>query len=136
MSEKPDKAIIFTRFSRMADILERELAKYNPAKITGQTQDRHEQVKKFREDPSCRILIGTNAMREGLNLTEASMVIMYDQDYTSASMEQRIGRAWRLGQTKPVRVYHLLSEDTVDHKFKKLVAKKRTASTILLNELL
>lgn len=126
-----EKVIIFSRFSRFANIIQREVG---GELLTGATTDRSDVVARFKS--GARILTMTNAGREGLNLQEANVVIMADQDYTSASMEQRIGRAWRLGQTKPVRVYHLLSEDTVDHKFKKLVAKKRTASTILLNELL
>ena len=126
-----EKVIIFTRFARFAKIIQREVG---GEMIIGETEDRAGAVKRFQEGG--KVLVGTNAMREGLNLTEANVVIMADQDFTSASHDQRIGRAWRLGQKKQVRVYHLLSEGTVDHKFVKLVNRKKKASDILLGELI
>lgn len=126
-----EKVLVFSRFSRMAEIIHRELG---GELLTGKTTNRQEVVDKFKK---CgKLLAMTNAGREGINLQEANVVVMFDQDFTAASMEQRVGRAWRLGQKKPVRVYHLLAENTVDYKFKKLVARKRTASDILLKELL
>lgn len=125
--EPSEQVLIFTRFSRMADILEKELG---ALKITGATNNRDEVIRKFKE--GARILVGTNAMREGLNLQEASVVVMYDQDYTAAGMEQRIGRAHRLGQEKRVRVYHLLAYGTIDYKIKRLLVKKQSLADDLM----
>ncbi len=116
-----EKVILFTRFSRMAHIL-KETFPYAQL-ITGQTKDREEQLKQFKE---CgQLLIMTNAGREGLNIQEANVVIMYDQDFTASGMEQRIGRAWRKGQTKRVRVYHLLAHKTIDYKVRRVLKKKK-----------
>lgn len=116
-----EKVIIFTRFSRMAEIIARSLR--NSYLITGQTKNRQIHLDQFKEDG--KYLVMTNAGREGLNIQEANVVVMYDQDYTASGMEQRVGRAYRLGQEKRVRVYHLLVRGTIDYRIRKLLGRKK-----------
>jgi SNF2 family DNA or RNA helicase len=105
----------------MAEIIARSLK--NSFLITGQTKHRQILLDQFKEDG--KYLVMTNAGREGLNIQEANVVIMYDQDYTASGMEQRIGRAYRLGQQKRVRVYHLLVHGTIDFRIRKLLGRKK-----------
>jgi SNF2 family DNA or RNA helicase len=108
------KAILITRFSRMAHILKRELAKWNPLVITGETQNRQEILKKFEEDPQYRILIGSEAIGQGLNLQKAANILInVDLPWNPARLEQRIGRIHRNGQEKPVFVYNLVQYSSI-----------------------
>ena len=127
-----EKVIIFTRFSRMATILAIELKAHLITGAVG-TIARGSILDEFRTRRGKQILVMTNAGREGLNIQEANIVIMYDQDYTAAGMEQRIGRAYRLGQTKHVRVYHLLAKGTIDYRIRKLLARKQALADDLMD---
>lgn len=115
-----EKVICFTKFSRMAELLADE---FNAQLITGKTNNRQEVLDEFKRNG--KLLVMTNAGREGLNIQEANVVIHYDQDYTASGMEQRNGRSHRLGQDKHVRVYHLLVLGTVDYGIRKLLSKKK-----------
>jgi len=115
-----EKAILFTRFSRMAEMIHK---KFPSHLITGQTNDRADVLKDFKARG--KLLVMTNAGREGLNIQEANVIIMYDQDFTASGMEQRIGRAWRRGQTQRVRVYHLMAKKTIDYTRRRQNIRKR-----------
>ena len=69
---------------------------------------------RFREDPRCRLFITTNAGSTGLNLQAANTVINVDLPWNPAVLEQRIGRAHRMGQQQPVQVYVLVTEETIE----------------------
>ena len=131
-----NKAVVFTRFSRMADILARELGEYNPALITGATRDRQEQINKLNNNPKCRVIIVTTAGNEGVNLERANLLYMVDVPMGSyGSLIQTIGRIKRIGQTKPMVVYYLQAEGTVDIKLKKLLLKKQEMSERIFGSL-
>lgn len=68
--------------------------------------------------------MGTSAMSTGLNLQEAAYVIQIEKPWTKAEEDQRIARAWRTGQKRPVTVYNLLARDTIDYGVKKLLERK------------
>jgi len=119
------KAVIFTQFSTVAEMLHRELPE--SYLITGQTdtETRGEIVKNFTKNPTPNILIGTSAISAGLNLQVANIIINYDSPWSVGQITQRIGRAHRIGQEKPVFVYNLLAQGTVDYYVKKTLEAKR-----------
>lgn len=125
--------VIFTRFSRMADILEREL---NCLKITGavQTAERSEIINTFNNTTGA-ILVGTRAISFGLNLQKASVIINYDQSLSLAEHEQKISRAYRGGQTKNVLVYNLLCEKSIDKTIAKRLSEKQDMNALLLSDI-
>lgn len=136
-----NKILIWTRFSRMAKILHRELDKYNPAIITGDIKDRQAEVDKFNNDDSCRIIIGTLAMSEGLNLQRGNILIFFDVPMGSyGTYQQAVGRIHRIGQDKSMVVYHLLGEidgkPTIDQKLRDLLLKKKDMSEKIFGSLL
>lgn len=128
------KAIIFTFFSSMADILERELAEYKPLKITGDVKGREEIIKKFNENPEHRIFISTSAGQYGLNLQSASVLFHYDNEWSLAKMEQRVGRLHRIQQKENVLIYYLTARNTIDEYIKKVLFKKQELSNKLLSD--
>ena len=75
---------------------------------------RQELVNRFQTDPDCQLFVATNAGSTGLNLQAANTVINVDLPWNPAVLEQRIARAHRMGQTQPVQVYVLVTEETIE----------------------
>ncbi|RKQ88763.1 DEAD/DEAH box helicase [Brockia lithotrophica] len=71
-----------------------------------------------------RVLAATEAGAEGLNLQFARHVVNYDLPWNPMRLEQRIGRVHRLGQTEPVQVYNLVTQDTVEAEVLALLYEK------------
>lgn len=93
--------------------------------ITGDITDKAKREyirKRFMNDPGCRILIGTDAIKVGLNLQSARYLIMIDLILNAQEVTQLIGRIRRLGsKNKNVVLYLLLIKDTIEERlFKKL----------------
>lgn len=129
------KAIVFTQFAEMADILERELADYKPLKISGKIKENYQDVvNKFNNNEEHKILIMTSAGQFGLNIQRASVIFHYDQEWSLAKMQQRTGRAYRFGQKEKVLEYHLLAMGTVDMYVKKILHDKRGLSDLVLGD--
>jgi len=131
-----NKVIIFTRFSRMAFILERELVDYEPAIITGGHSNwwRQEALEKFNNDDNCRIIIGTLAMSAGLNIQTASVIYHVDLPFSVGAYLQRTGRAVRIGQTRPVLVINIITTGTIEAHVQKLLASKISLARELLDD--
>jgi SNF2 family DNA or RNA helicase len=128
-----DKVIIYTKFSKFADILERELVDYKPLKITGETTGRHEIVEAFNTQDVNRVMIITDAASHGLNLQfRCSTIICTDLPFSLAKLEQVIGRVYRIGQKSQVNIYYLLGIKTVDYHLKKILEKKGELSDQIL----
>ena len=60
------------------------------------------------------LLVATKAGGVGLNLTRASRVIICDVAWNPVEDTQAVSRAWRMGQTRPVFVYRLVADDTLE----------------------
>ena len=122
------RILLFSQFVNMLDIvkgwLEREGIKYEY--LTGKTKDRQAAVENFNSDPTIPIfLISLKAGGTGLNLTGADYVIHYDPWWNPAVEDQATDRAYRIGQTKKVFVYRLITKNTVEEKIQKLKTIKR-----------
>lgn len=124
--ENGRKAIIFSEFAKMCDILKRELPEYNPVMITGDVPNEVRQplLDRFNADPECKICIMSSAGMWGLNITAASIVVNYDLPFSLSKLEQRIGRAHRIGQKNKVQVFNLLGKGTADMAIKKIIHSK------------
>jgi len=116
----PDvKVIIFSEWVGMLERV-RDLAErmgYGYAWHTGSVpqKKRRSEILAFRQDPDCRIFFSTDSGGVGLNLQNASVVINCDLPWNPAKLEQRIARAWRKNQTRPVTVINLVAENTIEH---------------------
>ena len=76
------------------------------------------------DGPSECTIISLKAGGTGLNLTAADCVIHYDPWWNPAAEQQATDRAWRIGQDKPVFVYRLITEGTVEERIQALQARK------------
>jgi len=122
------RILLFSQFVDMLDIVREWLRKkgIKHEYLTGQTKDRKEAVERFNSDESIPIfLISLKAGGTGLNLTGADYVIHYDPWWNPAVEDQATDRAYRIGQTKKVFVYRIITKGTVEEKIQKLKAKKR-----------
>jgi SNF2 family DNA or RNA helicase len=122
------QALVFTQWTRMGEILLRELtaAGHKPAFLHGgiPTTQRPALVERFQQGRD-RILISTDAGGTGLNLQAASLVVNYDLPFNPAKLSQRVARAHRIGQTSTVVVVNLLSRNTVEEKLVRILNEKR-----------
>ena len=122
------RVLLFSQFVDMLDIikgwLERTGIPYEY--LTGKTKDRQGAVERFNSSTSIPIfLISLKAGGTGLNLTGADYVIHYDPWWNPAVEDQATDRAYRIGQTKKVFVYRIITKNTVEEKIQKLKSIKR-----------
>ncbi|WP_028489772.1 SNF2-related protein [Thiothrix lacustris] len=136
MLEEGRKVLLFSQFTSMLALIEEELiaSKIAYTKLTGQTKNRDEVIADFQEGDAKVFLISLKAGGTGLNLTAADTVIHYDPWWNPAAEQQATDRAYRIGQDKPVFVYKLITEDTVEEKILKLQEKKQMLANSLYSE--
>tara|TARA_R110001583_G_scaffold7720_9_gene37957 strand:- start:43562 stop:46804 length:3243 start_codon:yes stop_codon:yes gene_type:complete len=127
MIEEGRRILIFSQFATMLGLIAEELeAKgIDFVKLTGQTRNRTEIIDKFQAGEVPVFLISLKAGGVGLNLTAADTVIHYDPWWNPAVENQATDRAYRIGQDKPVFVYKLICEETVEERVLALQARKQ-----------
>ncbi len=127
MLEEGRRILIFSQFTSMLALIEQRLRSRHLAyvKLTGQTRDRDTPVQRFQAGEVPLFLLSLKAGGAGLNLTAADVVIHYDPWWNPAVEAQATDRAYRLGQDKPVFVYRLLVENSVEQKIQRLKARKQ-----------
>ncbi|XP_058445908.1 SWI/SNF-related matrix-associated actin-dependent regulator of chromatin subfamily A containing DEAD/H box 1 homolog [Malaya genurostris] len=113
------RVLIFSQFVMMLDIIEMYLAirKYGYLRLDGQTAvtERQELIDQYTQDSNIFIfLLSTRAGGLGINLTAADTVIIHDIDFNPYNDKQAEDRSHRMGQTKPVTIYKLISEGTIE----------------------
>jgi hypothetical protein len=138
-AETGRKVILFSEWTTMLDLIEPLLKRRKLAfvRLDGSVPQkrRQELVHEFQTNPECRLFITTNAGSTGLNLQAANTVINVDLPWNPAVLEQRIARAHRMGQTQPVQVFVLVTENTLEESLlATLSAKKEVALAALDSE--
>lgn len=130
------KALVFSQFPSFLRIANSALASEGIACswLDGATVDREGAVRRFRQDPACSVfLISLKAGGTGLNLPEADYVFLTDPWWNPAAEAQAVDRAHRIGRTRTVFVYRLVSKDTVEEKVLSLQDEKRSLATRFLD---
>lgn len=116
------RVLIFSQMTRMLDILDDycEMRGISRCRIDGQTscEDRDRQIEEFnaKNSPHSVFLLSTRAGGLGINLATADIVILYDSDWNPQMDLQAQDRAHRIGQTKPVKVFRLVTEHTIEER--------------------
>ena len=131
------KVLVFSQFTGMLDILQETLNKkgVDHLYLSGKTKNRKELVEAFNTDPDKKVfLISLKAGGTGLNLTAADNVIIFDPWWNPSVENQAVDRAHRMGQTKSVNVYRLVTRGTIEEKILKLQEKKQFLFDNLVNE--
>ena len=132
-----NKVLLFSQFVEMLKLLE-TLCKERGIKthiLTGETKGRQEVVNSFQADTDpCVFLLSLRAAGTGLNLTNASYVVLYDPWWNPAVEAQAIDRSHRIGQTRTVNAYRLIAPGTVEEKIWDLQQRKAQTITDVLGE--
>jgi hypothetical protein len=122
------KVIVFSEWERMLELVRDTCQRLDlgHAWHTGSVPQRRRraEINTFKADPACRVFLSTDSGSTGLNLQNASVVINCDLPWNPARLEQRIARAWRKHQTRPVTVVNLVSENTIEHRMLGTLAAK------------
>jgi SNF2 family DNA or RNA helicase len=120
--------LVFSQFVGMLALLKERLAaeKIDFCYLDGSTTDRGAVVEEFQSNAAIPVfLISLKAGGVGLNLTGADTVIHFDPWWNPAVEDQATDRAHRIGQTKVVTSYKLITRDTVEEKILLLQNRKR-----------
>ncbi len=120
------KVVVFTQSLLMLDFLSRDLEhkKIGYSLLKGSTVDREAAVKKFN-DEDCRVFLASlKAGGLGIDLTQASVVIHYDRWWNPAKEDQATDRVHRLGQTRGVQVFKLLTLNTIEERIDQILREK------------
>ena len=130
------QVVVFSNWSQMTDeICNLIHGNYTYVSITGDTKDsdRQKNVEAF-QDGRAEILVGTiGAAGTGLNLFAASVIIFLDHPWNKANYDQCVDRCHRIGQSKNITIYNLLTKNTIDERIWELVKHKGELSDKLLD---
>lgn len=127
LNEEPEqKIIVFTEFVATQTYLRQllENKEYTVSILNGgmSIEERNEALGEFREKTN--IFISTDAGGEGLNLQFSNIIINYDLPWNPMKIEQRCGRADRIGQKRDVHIYNFIIADTVENRVREVLEEK------------
>ncbi|KAH7886551.1 SNF2 family DNA-dependent ATPase [Phlebopus sp. FC_14] len=136
------KVLLFSQFTTMLDIIETwatELKNWPLCRIDGSTGplERRDEMTRFQEggdrgEAPVLFLLSTRAGGLGINLTAADTVIFYDQDWNPQMDIQAQDRAHRIGQTKPVLIFRLVTAHTVETRIMHRATEKRKLEALVI----
>ena len=134
-----DRVLIFSQMTRLLDILDDylKMKNYTYCRIDGQTSanDREERIQDFQKEGSDKFcfILSTRAGGLGIDLQTANVVIIYDSDWNPQVDLQAIARAHRIGQKRPVHIYRLVTEGTVEEVIVKRAARKLKVDHLIMH---
>jgi len=135
--EQGRKVVLFSEWTTMLDLIQPllEAHRLRYVRLDGSVPQKQRQhlVHEFQQKPDCQLFITTNAGSLGLNLQAANTVVNVDLPWNPAVLEQRIGRAHRMGQDRPVQVYVLVTEETIEDNLLATLAAKRDLALAALD---
>ncbi len=117
-AEEDRKIVLFSEWTTMLNLIEPIAAKVGlqHVRLDGAVPQKKRMalMQQFQRDPQCRLFMATNAGATGLNLQAANTVVNVDLPWNPAVLEQRIARAHRMGQKRPVQIFLLVTESTLE----------------------
>ncbi|KAI5606349.1 lymphoid-specific helicase, partial [Silurus asotus] len=139
LKKRGHKVLIFSQMTSILDILMDYcyLRGFEYSRLDGSMKyaDREENMKKFSSDPEVFLfLLSTRAGGLGINLTAADTVIIFDSDWNPQADLQAQDRCHRIGQTKPVVVYRLITVNTIDEKILERASAKRKLEKMVIHK--
>lgn len=132
------KALVFSQFvdvlAKVKTLLEEKHIRYHYLDGATGMAERKKRVDAFQAGQGDLFLISLKAGGTGLNLTAADYVIHIDPWWNPAVEDQASDRAHRIGQTRPVTIYRLVTKETIEERIMNLHGKKRDLADSLLAE--
>ena len=141
------KVLIFTEYRRTQEFLKEQLESWYGAgsvvlingdmELEGKTPEadsKRRSQRLFRDDPSVRFLVSTEAGGEGINLQWCYIVVNYDLPWNPMRYEQRIGRVYPYGQEKVVQIYNLRAKETIEDTVRSYFDKRLWAAAEALSK--
>lgn len=140
IKEQGSRVLIFSQMTRLLDILEDYCMwrGYEYSRLDGQTphEEREEAIDAFNAPNSSKFIfmLSTRAGGLGINLASADVVILYDSDWNPQVDLQAMDRAHRIGQKKPVRVFRLITDNTVEERIVERAEIKLRLDSIVIQQ--
>ena len=135
--ERDRKTVLFSEWTTMLGLIEPLIERRDMpyVRLDGSIPQKKRQqlVNAFQRDRDCRFFVTTNAGATGLNLQAANTVINVDLPWNPAVLEQRIARAHRMGQKRPVQIYVLVTEQTIEESLLGTLAAKQDLALAALD---
>lgn len=137
LKEGGHRVLLYFQMTRMIDLMEEYLTyrNYKYCRLDGSTklEDRRDTVAAFQSSPEIFVfLLSTRAGGLGINLTSADTVIFYDSDWNPTIDSQAMDRAHRLGQTRQVTVYRLITRGTIEERIRKRALQKEEVQRVVI----
>ncbi|KAF9068102.1 SNF2 family N-terminal domain-containing protein [Rhodocollybia butyracea] len=131
------RVLVYFQMTRMMDLMEEYLVyrQYKYLRLDGSSkiEDRRDMVIDWQTRPDIFVfLLSTRAGGLGINLTAADTVVFYDHDWNPSNDAQAMDRAHRLGQTRQVTVYRLITTGTIDERIVQLARVKKDVQDIVV----
>ena len=135
--ERGEKVVVFSTFKESVKYLAEELKKYKPLVCTGDTKDSivDNNIDLFQNNDNYKLIIATHQkLGTGVTLNRASYMIFIDTPFTAAAFQQSCDRIYRIGTKKPVFIYNLICEDTIDERVSQIITKKQAMSDYIIDD--
>ena len=138
LKEGGHRVLLYFQMTRMMDLMEEYLTyrNYKYLRLDGSTklEDRRDTVHDFQTRADVFVfLLSTRAGGLGINLTAADTVIFYDSDWNPTIDSQAMDRAHRLGQTRQVTVYRLITRGTIEERIRKRALQKEEVQRVVIS---
>ena len=133
---KGEKVVVFSTFKESVKYLAEDLKEYKPLVCTGDSSESsiNENVDKFQLEDDCKLIIATHQkMGTGITLNAASYMIFIDTPFNYSDFSQACDRIYRIGTKRPVFIYNLICEGTIDERVAQIVDKKQAISDYVID---
>ncbi|ORY87847.1 SNF2 family N-terminal domain-domain-containing protein [Protomyces lactucae-debilis] len=131
------RVLIYFQMTKMIDLMEEYLVyrQYKYLRLDGSSKiaDRRDMVTDWQTRPEIFVfLLSTRAGGLGINLTAADTIVLYDSDWNPTVDAQAIDRAHRLGQTRQVTVYRLITSGTIEERILERAKQKEAVQQVVI----
>lgn len=130
------KVLVFVQFIHTLKAVQRWAEKKNlqPAVIYGavNTKKRGEEIRRFQKDPKCRLFLGQiSTVSYGINLTQATVAVFLESNFSYGDRDQCEGRSHRLGQTQKVTIVDFVVPKSIDTYMLSILKRKKGFSELI-----
>lgn len=137
LKQNDHRVLVYFQMTKMMDLMEEFLTfkqhKYIRLDGSSKLDDRRDLVHDWQSKPEIFVfLLSTRAGGLGINLTAADTVIFYDSDWNPTIDSQAMDRAHRLGQTRQVTVYRLLTRGTIEERMRNRAKQKEQVQQVVM----